>query len=118
MNIQINTANDFHGSEESNAEIKKNMVDDFDRFKERITRLEVHLHDENAAKGGTSDKSCMIEARLAGRRPIAVDDNAATFAAAIHGATHKMLHRIESILGRESHHSKSQGIQENSSPDA
>jgi len=104
MKILINTAHGIHGSEESNIRITEELMDGFDRFKDRITRLEVFLHDENALKGGIADKSCIIEARLGGRRPIAVDERAATIASAIHGATRKMVQWIERILGRESLH--------------
>lgn len=102
MIIQINTSHSIHGSEEVNNNIKETMMNSFDRFKDRITRLEVHFHDENATKGGPSDKSCMIEARLAGKQPITVDHSDATLASAINGATHKMIHRLDSTLGRES----------------
>ena len=39
-----------------------------DRFSEQITRVEVHLSDENSDKKfGTDDKRCLLEARLADR---------------------------------------------------
>ena len=37
----------------------------------------------------------MIEARLAGKKPIAVLHCAETDVSAVHGATHKMLHRLD-----------------------
>lgn len=41
---------------------------------ERLTRVEVHLRDDNsAAKSSHDDKRCVMEARIAGRRPLAVD---------------------------------------------
>jgi len=104
MKIQVNTAHGIHGSKEFNTWIEEILTNDFSRFKDRITRLEVHFHDENAAKGGAADKSCMIEARLAGKKPIAVNHSADSEALAVTGATHKMLHRLESILDRQSHH--------------
>lgn len=41
---------------------------------ERLTRVEVHLRDENSkSKSSHDDKRCVMEARIAGRRPLAVD---------------------------------------------
>ena len=37
-----------------------------ERFSAHITRVEVHLGDENAGKRGSDDKRCMMEARLEG----------------------------------------------------
>ena len=50
---------------------------------EHITRVEVHLSDENGKKGGSHDKRCMMEARLEGHQPIAVTHEAETIAQAI-----------------------------------
>lgn len=36
-----------------------------------ISRVEVHLSDEDGKKGGQNDKRCMMEARLDGRQPAA-----------------------------------------------
>lgn len=41
---------------------------------EKLTRVEVHLHDDNSAsKSSPDDKRCVMEARIAGRRPLAVE---------------------------------------------
>ena len=41
---------------------------------DRITRVEVYLKDENGSeKHAADDKSCTMEARPAGRQPLAVD---------------------------------------------
>lgn len=41
---------------------------------EKLTRVEVHLRDDNsAAKSSPDDKRCTMEARIAGRRPLAVE---------------------------------------------
>ncbi|HIG11750.1 MAG: HPF/RaiA family ribosome-associated protein [bacterium] len=40
----------------------------------RITRIEVHVHDENSpSKAAANDKRCTMEARPAGRQPLAVE---------------------------------------------
>ena len=37
-----------------------------------ITRIEVHLSDQNADKGGSDDIQCKIEARVEGMQPVTV----------------------------------------------
>jgi ribosome-associated translation inhibitor RaiA len=41
---------------------------------QKLTRVEVHLRDDNSAsKSSHNDKRCVMEARIAGRRPLAVE---------------------------------------------
>lgn len=70
------------------------------RFQDQVTRVEVHLSDQNSAKRGQRDKRCAMEARLEGRQPIAVSDDAATLAQAVRGAADKLARLIDSQLGR------------------
>ncbi len=70
------------------------------RFRDHITRVEVHLSDENAAKSGQHDNRCMMEARIEGRPPVAVTHTAASLDQAVSGATDKLARMIESTLGR------------------
>jgi hypothetical protein len=70
------------------------------RFADQITRVEVHLSDENSQKGGDEDKRCLLEARLAGLQPMAVSHQAATLPQAIDGAATKLAKALESTLGR------------------
>jgi hypothetical protein len=70
------------------------------RFADRITRLEVHLSDQNSQKGGLNDMGCMIEARLEGRQPIAVRAREATLERAISSAAQKMKSALDTELGR------------------
>jgi ribosome-associated translation inhibitor RaiA len=69
-------------------------------LRDRITRIEVHLSDENSDKGGDKDKRCMLEARLSGLQPIAVTHQAETVALAIDGAAEKLERAIGSALGK------------------
>ena len=70
------------------------------RVSDPITRVEVHLSDENSNKNGQNEKRCMMEARLERRQPIAVTHEAATLDQAVDGAAHKLARLIESTLGR------------------
>ena len=72
-----------------------------ERFSERITRVEVHLNDENSdAKSGAEDKRCLLEVRVAGLEPVVTSDQSDTFDSAIHGAAHKMKRLLESTFSK------------------
>jgi ribosome-associated translation inhibitor RaiA len=62
--------------------------------------VEVHLIDESGPKSRKNNKRCMMEARLEGRQPIAVTDEAATLDLAVDGAADKLARLIEHTLGK------------------
>ncbi len=70
----------------------------------QITRIEVHFSDVNGRKTGPNDKRCVMEARVVGRKPIAVTDQADTLDEALSGAAEKLKHALESILDKEHDH--------------
>ncbi len=105
MHIQINTDKNISGHEAMTQDLEETLAHVLARFADQITRLEVHLSDENsAAKSGVVDKRCMIEARLAGRDPVSVSDLALTIEQAVTGAAHKMVSVLESELGKLGKH--------------
>ncbi|MGO4379828.1 HPF/RaiA family ribosome-associated protein [Pseudoduganella sp. RAF53_2] len=70
------------------------------RFGEHISRVEVHLSENNAKKSADGDIRCMMEARVNGYQPIAVSDHDATLHQSINGAADKLQRAIDSALGR------------------
>ena len=101
MLIQVNTDSNIEGDNALAQEVETVVRETLDRFSEHITRVEVHLSDENSAdKAGANDKRCLLEARLAGRQPVAVSDQAPTVAQAVAGAADKMKRMMVSTLGR------------------
>ncbi|CAN5310082.1 hypothetical protein BH20VER2_BH20VER2_17700 [soil metagenome] len=104
MIIQINTDNHIEGREALAEEAEASVQSALEHFTGQITRVEVHLGDENSHKGGQNDKRCAMEARLEGRRPVAVTHHAGTIEDAIDGAAGKLKRAIESTIGRLSNH--------------
>lgn len=101
MLIQINTDSNIEGDNALTRQVEVTVSDTLDRFSEQVTRVEVHLSDENSeGKSGAKDKRCMLEVRLAGRQPIAASDQAPTLDQAVRGAAEKMKRLLESTLGR------------------
>lgn len=103
MQIQINTDENIEGSEELSAHITADINTRLDRYSEHITRVEVHLSDENAAKSGAHDKRCLIEARIEGLQPEAVSNESDTLEGAWSGAAKKMQHALDTTLGKRNH---------------
>lgn len=97
MLVQINTDRNVEGREELSRRLEDKVRAALDRYSGELTRVEVHLGDENSSKkGGGADMRCTLEARPAGLRPIAVRHNAATMEQAIDGA----LERFQRAIGR------------------
>ncbi len=100
MLIQVNTDHNIEGHEELVAQVEAVVEAALSRFGDRITRVEVHISDENGAKSGGNDKRCMMEARLEHRRPTSVTNHATTVDDAVSGAADKLQRSLESTLGR------------------
>lgn len=97
MKIQVNTDRNIEGDERLAEFVEDVVSGTLSRWEDQITRVEVHLGDVNAGKPGDDDKRCMIEARLAGRKPTAVTHHAGSVREAVAGAAEK----IERVLERE-----------------
>ena len=100
MKIQVNTDHNIHGHEATIEQIEATVESALGHLSEHITRVEVHVSDENAKKGGSTDKRCVMEARLEKHQPIAVTEEAATIDAAIDGAAHKLKRLLDHTLSR------------------
>jgi hypothetical protein len=100
MWIELSTDNHISGTEHL-----KELVTDWtrrplERFDSRVTRLEVHLSDENGQGKGPDDKRCALEVRLEGRKPTAVVHHADSVELAVRGAAHTLQHALEHELGK------------------
>lgn len=104
MYIQINTDHNIEGYQELNTQVSSVVASSLDRFRNHVTRVEVHLSDVNSSKkGGNDDIRCMIEVQIKGRRPIAITHQAATVDHVVDGAVDKLTNLIETTLGRQQH---------------
>jgi len=100
MHIEINTDSNIRNDESVERHVRQTLDGALTRFAEQVTRIQVHLHDRNADKGGARDKHCLLEAKVEGRPPLAASDDADTLAAAISGAAKKLQRRLDHDLGR------------------
>ncbi len=104
MQIQINTDHHLQGSEAREQWASSLIESSMGHFSDNVTRVEAHLSDENAGKGGAAVLRCKMEARINGRPPIAVTNDAASLDSAVNGALHKLVRATEHALGRAAKH--------------
>lgn len=104
MTIQFNADNNLTIHEGFREKLKDQLTEALSRFTENITRLEVHLSDENGAKQSLQDKKCLIEARVERRAPFVVSALADTYELAVNAAGLKLEKLLDSMFDRMKNH--------------
>jgi ribosome-associated translation inhibitor RaiA len=105
MTIQFNTDRNLTLHEEFRDKLSSLLAEKLNRFSDHITRLEVHLSDDNGGKNGPDDKKCLLEARVEGRPPIAVSALANNYEQAVDAAIDKIKSSLNTVLDRLKDHS-------------
>lgn len=83
------------------AKAKLGLVAALRHFGTRITRVNVHLSDENSSQKTTRDDTkCVLEARVAGLQPVAVEHRDLSIERAFAGATNKLHRKLKRLVGR------------------
>ncbi|MGE9311543.1 hypothetical protein ACLOAU_07850 [Niabella sp. CJ426] len=77
---------------------------ELDRFADLLTRVELHLADENAQRKTKEDKKCTIEAKLKSKHPVAVTNHGDTYDNAVTGAILKLKASLNTIIGKMQNH--------------
>ena len=98
MQIQINTDKNIDGNERLVKYYTTEIQNELERFNEKVTRVEVHLADENSSKFGVDDKKCLLEIRMANKQPLVVTNHADTIEKAFSGAMEKGIKVLDSAL--------------------
>ena len=107
MRIQINTDHNIECHEALTDHVRNVVEGAVSPFSDHITRIKVHLADENGPGKGHKeglDKRCMMEIRLEGHHPLAVTAHAATVHQAIDGAADKLVRVVGNTLGQQRDH--------------
>jgi ribosome-associated translation inhibitor RaiA len=99
MQVQVHT-NQIEGSARLQEWVSAEVMERLVHFDDMLTRVVVHISDENAHKSGSDDKRCHIEARPKGHQPVSVTHKADAMGLAIDGAAEKMRHALEHLMGR------------------
>ncbi len=100
MQIQINSDKNILMHAKLSGLIEAELHRILSRFEDQLTRIEVHLSDENGDKSGPQDKRCILEARPRHYPPVTVSNEAADIQTAVSGAAAKMQRLLETTFGR------------------
>jgi len=100
MQILMNSDHGVHGGDTATETVESIVQAAVGRFATRITRVEVHLSDTNGPKHGVHAKRCVMEARVAGLRPLAAAHEAPHMLQAVEGAADKLKRSIEHAVAR------------------
>jgi ribosome-associated translation inhibitor RaiA len=104
MEVLVNTDSSVQGHDALTADVERTVRHALAHFESRLTRVEVHLSDENSHKHGADDKRCLIEARIAGRQPTAVTHHAPDLTRAVAGAADKLKRALDTVFGKLAEH--------------
>ena len=116
MQIQVNSNHTIHTGESFERWAGTELNASLSRFKDDITRIEVHMSDENSDRISVDHKRCMIEARLAQHDPLAVNHQAPSQDEAFRGATEKLKRLLENTLGKLRSHRARESIRHEPEP--
>jgi ribosomal subunit interface protein len=100
MKIQFNTDKNIEGTEMFETFVSEKIRRGLKHFIDKITRIEVHLSDQNADKGGINDIQCKIEARVEGMQPVMVVSKSGSKENALDDAVDKMKATLGTIIGK------------------
>ncbi len=100
MQIQVHSDNHIEGSARLADWVSASVAGKLDRYDDELTRVVVHLNDENGDKAGAHDKRCQIEARPKGLQPISVTHKAESLELAIDGAVDKLSNALAHQFGK------------------
>jgi hypothetical protein len=100
MQIQINSDKHIPMHAKLSGLIEADLHRILNRFEPQLTRIEVHLSDENGDKSGAQDKRCILEARPRHYPSLTVTNDSADVQTALSGAANKMQRLLETTFGR------------------
>ncbi|MCH5690133.1 hypothetical protein LWM68_41440 [Niabella sp. W65] len=104
MIIQLHADKNLSIHEEYALKLNNIIAKELNRFAELLTRVELHLSDENAQRKTKEDKKCIIEAKLKGTPPVAVSNHGDTYDRAVTGAILKLKAGLNTVVGKMQHH--------------
>ncbi|MDX1566024.1 MAG: HPF/RaiA family ribosome-associated protein [Phycisphaeraceae bacterium] len=99
MQIQINYG-DIEKSDALEAHVHDMLDKELTHVADQVTRIEAHLRDDKQKRRGPDDKRCMLEARIAGEKPLAVESKAGDIYKAVGECAGKLGRAVTNRLER------------------
>lgn len=118
MQIQLNSDKHVVGSPGLQEHVERVLNQELKHLSDRVTRIEVHLNDENSSKSGDADKRCQLEARISGMQPVSVEHRAESIDLALNGAAEQLARALKSTQGKADAASKKRDSIRRMEPDA
>jgi hypothetical protein len=106
MQILVTTDHNVLGQEGLASRVEQDVMNVLARFADDVTRVVVHLSDDLSGKHKSPGKKCVMEARLAGRAPLAVDHHGDSVKKSYDGAARKLLRLLTSTTERRKAHKR------------
>jgi sigma 54 modulation/S30EA-like ribosomal protein len=100
MQIHVNTDPNIDGQQRVQEYVRGVVEHAVSHLERQLTRVEVHLSDDNGAKSGPDDKRCVIEARARSIEPVIVTHRGPNVDEALHGAAAKLKRSLTDELAR------------------
>lgn len=100
MKIQINSDKNIQITERFEKYFSEKINRALKRFDDNITRIEIHLSDQNAHKTSPDDVQCKIEARIKDQQPVIATGKSNTKEKALDEALKKMKASLDKITGK------------------
>jgi ribosomal subunit interface protein len=100
MQIQISSDKNISMHKKLSNLIESDLHRILNRYKNELTRVEIHLTDENGDKSGAQDKRCLIEARPKHHQALTVTNDSSDIHSAVTGAANKMQRLLVTTFGR------------------
>ena len=104
MIFQFNTDRTIHGDQQQQEYFEALITHEINRYSSHISRIDVHLSDENGNKKGETKVRCLLEAQILHNPPIVVIEQSDTVELAVAGALRKLKTSLERIHERISSH--------------
>lgn len=97
MDIHTSTDNTIHGDMRVTEIAELAVQNDLGHMSDWLSRVDVHLKDQNGAKKGPANIRCTMEARPRGLSPLAAHADAPDIQAALKGAAVKLRGRLTAL---------------------
>ena len=104
MQVQFNSDSTVMGTDDVASRIEARVREKLGRFEDRLTRLEVHVHNDHRHTHGHDDKACTLEARPRGGKPLGVTEHGSTVDDAARKAAMTLAQRLDRHFGKGAKH--------------
>jgi len=100
MKLQVNYG-DIQGSAALHEHVAASIERSLKHMVSKVTRVEVHLRDDKQKRRGPDDKRCVVEARLAGSQPLAIEARGRNVYAVVARAADKLARAVRRGIAKQ-----------------